>query len=406
MHRIRQAIYSTLPKTCVNVLTVVEPGEDGVFRHVEGLCRFLFSRGVTIHLAYSSKRGSAGLVALVESVRQHGGQTLDMRIGNAPCPSDLKAFFKLRKLARTVRPDVIHAHSSKAGVLGRALALSGIKARFFYTAHAYYGMGGAGGLKAAFFNFIEAVLGRIGTTINISDDESAFAMQKLRIPRNRIRVIHNPVNTAEFRPARGDERKEIRARFGIPEGALVLGSVGRLSFQKDPQTMYQAVAEAMGKHSNLWLCHVGRGEMEAELRTLADRLGIAARLVNIPYLESPAEIYRAFDAFSVTSRYEAGWPLVVLEALASDLPVIVSACPGASNISQGGLSHCWTAQCGDISGFANAIESWAVDIQNHRTINHRQVAEERFGIDALFGAVHQLYSTGINPRAACKSDAS
>jgi glycosyltransferase involved in cell wall biosynthesis len=205
------------------------------------------------------------------------------------------------------------------------------------------------------------------------------------------------VDTAEFRRAHGDERKVIRTKCKIPDDALVLGSVGRLSFQKDPQTMYRAVAEAMAKHPGLWLCHVGRGELEAELRVLADQLGIAARLVSIPYLESPAEIYRAFDAFAVTSRYEAGWPLVVLEAMASDLPVIVTTCPGASRISEGGLSHCWTAPCGDVSAFAKAIDSWADDVRNHRPINHRQIAQERFGIDVLFGAVHELHLNAITP---------
>jgi hypothetical protein len=68
----------------MNVLTVVEPGVGGVFRHVEGLCRFLFSRGVTVHLAYSSLRGSEALGELIEAVRGRGGQTLDLRVGNAP----------------------------------------------------------------------------------------------------------------------------------------------------------------------------------------------------------------------------------------------------------------------------------------------------------------------------------
>lgn len=380
----------------MTVLIIVEPGADGVFRHVEGLCRFLFSRNATVHLAFSSKRGSEGLVALVESIRQHGGQTLDLKVGNTPSPSDLKAFFNLRKLALSVRPDVIHAHSSKAGVLGRALALSGIKAHYFYTAHAYYGMGGSRGLKTAFFNLVEAVLGRIGTTINLSDDEAAFAMKKLRIPQSRLRIIPNPVNTAEFRPARGDERRLIRARFKIPDDALVLGSLGRLSFQKDPQTMYRAVAQAMMKHDQLWFCHVGRGELEEEINALSNKLGIAARLVQIPYLDLPAEIYRAFDAFVLTSRYE-GFPIVLLEAMASNLPLILTSCPGTSDIRQGGLSHCWSAEIGDTDGLANAMESWRLDAHNHRPINHRQIAQERFAIDVLFGAVHELYLNAITP---------
>ena len=142
--------------------------------------------------------------------------------------------------------------------------------------------------------------------------------------------------------------------------------------------------------------------MEAEISALAARLGMAARLVHIPYLDSPAEIYRAFDAFILTSRYEAGWPIVVLEALASNLPVIVAACPGTSNISQGGLSHCWTAEIGDPAGFVRAIESWLQDAPNHRTINHRQIAEQRFSTEVLFDAVLQLYVHGVNPRFSCE----
>ena len=67
----------------VKVLLVAEPGVDGVFRHVEGLCRFLFSRDVAVHLAYSSERGSDSLRRLVDEVRARGGETLDLRVG--PC---------------------------------------------------------------------------------------------------------------------------------------------------------------------------------------------------------------------------------------------------------------------------------------------------------------------------------
>jgi glycosyltransferase involved in cell wall biosynthesis len=384
----------------MNVLMVVEPGVDGVFRHVEGLCRFLFQKGVTIHLAYSSRRGSENLGALVESVHGHGGETMDMKVGNAPCLADAGAFGRLRSLARKVKPEVIHAHSSKAGVLGRALRLTGVHARYFYTAHAYFGMRGTGSLTTSFFNSIEMIFGRIGGTINISDDELAFATKKLRIPRERIHVIHNPVDTDIFRPATETMKQMIRSRFHIPDDALLLGSVGRLSLQKDPKTMYTAVAEAMAKHPNLWLCHVGSGEMEGELDALATRLKMRDRLVHIAYLNSPAEIYRAFDAFIVTPRYEAGWPLVVLEALASNLPVIVAACPGASNMSNGGLSHCWTAEPGNAKSVAEAIEAWATDVPNARTVNHRQIAEERFSVEALFGAVHRLYLDGVNPHSS------
>ena len=386
----------------MKVLIVVEPGVDGVFRHVEGLCQYLFSQGEDVHLAYSSTRGSDGLKTLVEAVKTRGGQTLDLQTTNAPCGADIRAFLQLRRLARKIRPDVVHAHSSKAGVLSRTLSLTGIKARFFYTAHAYYGLSGARSLKTTFFNWIERLFGKIGNTINISQDESAFARRTLKIPSNRIHIIHNPVNTDVFRPTIGDERDSIRTRFAIPKEALVMGSVGRLSSQKDPSTMYQAAAAAMAHHPNLWLCHVGSGELESEMTALAEKLGITQRLVRIRYLDAPSELYRALDAFIITSRYEAGWPLVILEAMASNLPLLLTACPGASNISRGGLSHCWTAELGDVKGLATAIDAWVLDCKTPRPINHRQIAEERFSIRVLFGAVHELYMKGVNPRFACE----
>lgn len=376
----------------MKVLLVAEPGVDGVFRHVEGLCRFLFSRDVAVHLAYSSERGSDSLRRLVDEVRARGGETLDLRVGPAPGPADVRAFVELRRLARLIRPDVVHTHSSKAGILGRALALFGVRARYFYTAHAYYGMGGRRGFETLVFNAFETAFARVGTTIAISDDEAGFAKRRLRIPPSRIHVIPNPVDTAVFHPPAPGERNAIRARFGIPEYALVLGTVGRLSFQKDPATLYRAVAKVMATNDQVWLCHVGRGELEEELRALAHGLGIAGRLVEIPYLEEPAEIYRAFDAFALTSLYEAGWPLVVLEALASDLPVIVTSGPGTADLSQGGLTHCWTAARGDADGFAEAIESWLDDVPNRRPMNHRRIVEERFSGEVLFGSVYRLYA--------------
>jgi len=386
----------------MKVLIVVEPGVDGVFRHVEGLCHYLFSRDVSIHVAYSSRRGSDGLHKLVAAVRDRGGETLDLKTGNAPCKSDLSAIVKLFALARRIRPDVVHAHSSKAGVLGRTLSLMGIKARYFYTAHAYYGMSGSRGMKTGIYNGIERFLGKIGGTINISEDEAAFAMSELRIPASRIHVIHNPVNTAVFRPPEGNEKAALRKRFAIPEDAVVIGSIGRLSFQKDPQTMYKAIAGAMKNHGNLWLCHVGSGELEGEVSALAAMLGIADRIVRIRYLEAPAEIYRALDAFLIASRYEAGWPLVILEAMASNLPLLLTSCPGASNIGSGGLSHCWFAKPGDAYGLEQAISRWISDRVNERPINHRRIACERFSTEVLFGAVHELYVNGVNPRFACK----
>ena len=375
----------------MRILIVVEPGIDGVFRHVEGLIHHLLAEQQEVHLAYSDRRGSANLEKLTALVTRSGGECLNLRVGNAPGLGDPSALARLWSLARRLRPDIVHGHSSKAGVLVRTLPLLGIRARFFYSPHAYYGLAPRPGKAVHFYNAVERLFGRVGTTLNISNDEAAFATGTLKIPRGKIRVIHNPVDTAVFRPATPEERRQRRAVLGLPEDAVVLGALGRLSFQKDPQTLYRAIAPVLRARKDVLLCHCGQGELDGELQLLARELGIAERVVRKAYFDEPAGFYQALDGFAVTSRYEAGWPIVVLEALATDLPLIVSDAPGTTDIGAAGLSHCWTAPAGQVAHFSAALEAWLADRPAGRSSNHRPTAIERFSPAKAFGGILAAY---------------
>ena len=365
-----------------------------MFRHVEALASFLMERGHRIHLAYSDVRGSDRLTQLVAKVSAAGGKTVNLAVSNAPGPSDMAALLKLRRLVTEARPDVIHAHSSKAGALARALVWLGVRQPVFYTPHAYYGLSGKGGMKSRVFNAIETVLGRIGTTINLSEGERAFARDSLKISQARLRLIANPVDCLRFRPADAAKRKEIRAALGVPANAILLGSVGRLAFQKDPITLYHAFAKACQKRPELWLYHLGEGELSAECAALADQLGIRSRIVRQTYLSEPLSFYQALDGMILTSRYE-GLSFAVLEALACDLPVILSQVPGNNDFTEMGLSHCWTAGKEDADGFAEVIGQWAHDCGLGRVSNHRQIAETRFSQEACFGAIAWEYEQKV-----------
>lgn len=376
----------------MQILLVTEPGVDGVFRHVEALASFLLERGHGVHLAYSDVRGSDRLTQLVERVVAAGGKTVNLAVSNAPGPGDVRALLKLRRLVREAKPDVIHAHSSKAGALVRALFFLGVRVPIFYTPHAYYGLSGKGGAKALVFNAVERMLGRVGTTINLSEGELGFARTALRIPQARLKLIANPVDCVKFRPAEVERRREIRAALGVPANAVLLGSVGRLAFQKDPLTLYRAFAKACEKRPELWLYHLGDGELAGECEALAEELGMRARIVRQTYLSEPLAFYQGLDGMILTSRYE-GLSFAVLEALACDLPVILSRVPGNNDFVEMGLSHCWSAAKEDVGGFAEAIGTWAEDCGKKRPSNHRQVAEERFGQEACFGAVVREYES-------------
>lgn len=374
----------------IRVMLVTEPGVNGVFRHVEALAHFLLSHGHRVDLAYSDVRGSDRLGALVATVAASGGRTLNLSTGNVPGPRDVAAWLRLRRFVSAARPDVIHAHSSKAGALVRALPLLGVRAPLFYTPHAYYGMSAPTGIGARVFTGVECLLGRVGTTINLSGCEMAYAEHALRLARPRLRLIPNPVDTRHFVPAAPEAKARLRKELGVPDDALLLGSVGRLSFQKDPVTLYRSLAAALPQAGNLWLYHLGTGELAAECERVAAELGITDRIIRRDYLSEPLPFYQAIDGAILTSRYE-GLSFAVLEALACDLPVILSEAPGNLDFLQLGLSHCWSAPKENPAQMAQAIGIWAADHPSRRPSNHRVTAESRFGQETCFGAVVAEY---------------
>ena len=376
----------------LKVLIVVEPGSAGTFGHVEGLVHFLIERGQRVFLAYSSKRPGPNQPALINFVNSHGGKCLDLNVGNAPCAGDLSAFFRLRSLANEIQPDVIHSHSSKAGVLARALALAGIKCRQLYTPHAYYGLADRGGLMNTLYNKVETVFGHVGQTINVSEDERDFAVKGLDIEANRCLLIPIAVDTKIFSPPTPEERKSARAKMNLPPDGPVLGWIGRISYQKDPETLYRAFGLLLQQGKPCHLLHVGKGDATTTLDQISREFGLAPHITRISYIDDTLDFYHAIDGLILNSRYE-GCPSTALEALAVDLPVILSKAPGTKWLTQCDLSHSWSAAPGDAAGFADATAQWLADLPKHRPSNHRTFTLERLSITQMYGQILEAYRT-------------
>src|SRR4029453_8506624 len=121
----------------------------------------------------------------------------------------VSAFIRLRDFVRRRKPDVIHGHSSKAGVLVRALRMTGVRIPIFYSPHAYYGMGGKQTPMTFLARLTETALSSVGKTILGAHSEARYADEILGIrPENRM-VIPVGVDCQQFRPA----PREVRARL-------------------------------------------------------------------------------------------------------------------------------------------------------------------------------------------------
>lgn len=381
----------------MNILLVSQPAHDGVLRHVSELVNYLHSAGDRVHLAYSDWRATDQLSILLDRIRSAGGGAINLRVRNAPQLQDLQAVIQLFSFIRITRPDVIHAHSAKAGGLVRGLGLLGLQTPVLYTPHSFYRMHDRENRRARLVHFLERLLGRIGTTIVGSISESKFAQEIIGVPLSRQQVITNAVDFERYYPAGDAEtRLAVRAQLGLPSAARLLGSVGRMTLQKDPLTMYSAFADAARDLPDVCLVHVGQGELEPDVNALIAARGIATRCYRIPYMADTAPLFRALDGFLLTSLYE-GMSYAVLEALATNLPLVLTRAPGNNDFAGFGFSHVDWGEPGNVRSIAAAIRDWRGRMDRGELPNHRDIACRHFAPEACFLRVREAY--GLHLRA-------
>jgi glycosyltransferase involved in cell wall biosynthesis len=235
---------------------------------------------------------------------------------------DVAAMQELLREFRDRRFDVVHTHSSKAGAIGRVAAhRAGIPA----IVHTFHGFPfhdfQAWPLRATYVE-IERRLGRITDQfLAVGGAVAAQAISLKIAPAERTRAIASAI-TADIPPTSPARRAAARRILGLPEDALVVGTVGRLAAQKAPQDMVAAF-DAMG-HRDAYCVWVGDGPLMEATRKLVLARGLSARFLLLGERGDVADLLPAFDVFALASRYE-GLPCSIVEAMTCGVPVVATA---------------------------------------------------------------------------------
>jgi glycosyltransferase involved in cell wall biosynthesis len=227
---------------------------------------------------------------------------------------DLVAFWKLYRLIRRERPDVVHAASSKAGVLGRAAAwLAGVP-RIYYSPHGYsFLQTDVGALGRKLFWYIEKSVSWIGNIVAGSDGEEALA-RRLSWGREVFQVRN--LFVMETPPPRSRRQ----------DGLVVVGAVGRLTPARNPEAFIRLAERVTKEHPEARFVWLGGGEMEDEFRREVARRGLQDKLEIAGHIprESLLRKFVDLDIFVHFSRWEGGAPIALHEAMCLGLPVVAS----------------------------------------------------------------------------------
>jgi glycosyltransferase involved in cell wall biosynthesis len=231
----------------------------------------------------------------------------------------------LRELINVLRDgdfDIVHTHSSKAGALGRFAAHRVGVPAIVHTFHGFpFHDFQFGPLRTTYIE-IEKRLGRITDQFLAVGGAVAAQAITLRIaPAERIRAIASAIEL-DIVPASDSTRAAARRLMGLPEDALVVGTVGRLARQKAPQDLVAAI-EAMGR-SNVLCVWVGDGPLRAEITRLIERRNLTKQFLLLGERSDVPALLPAFDVFALPSLYE-GLPCSVVEAMTCGIPVVATA---------------------------------------------------------------------------------
>ena len=232
---------------------------------------------------------------------------------------DLRTVARLARWLRSSRIDVVHTHNPQplaygapAGRLARAVVV-----------HTKHGVNPERGRKL----WLRRVGGHLADAyVAVSDATAEVARRNRECLPGRLQVIPNGVDLEAYRP---DEaaRRDVRAELGIPADAWLLGTVGRVSVEKDHALLVRAAGPLLGPRVRLVI--VGDGAELANVQAAARKYAPWVTLTGVRH--DIARVLASFDAFVLSSRSE-GLPLALLEAMATGLPVVSTTVGGVSEV--------------------------------------------------------------------------
>lgn len=262
---------------------------------------------------------------------------------------DARAAAEVHAVLRAVRPDVLHTHTPKAGVLGRVV---GRAARVPVVVNTCHGLWTRPTQPAWLRRSVVTVEGLAARCSHAELYQNAEDARTLRHwARGRQRVVGNGIDLTRFAPDAA-ARRRIRAAWGLPDDALVVGGVGRLVAEKGVLDLAAAARAFPPRVVTVWV-----GPRDDATTDVPESLPGPVRLLG-PVDDMPA-VYNAFDVFVLPSHRE-GFSRSAMEAAATGLPMVLTDVRGCREIGRH-EEHLLLVAPGDPTALASAVGRLADD---------------------------------------------
>jgi len=314
--------------------------------------------------------------------------------------NDWQAFWKIYKIIRKEKPDIVHTHTAKAGTLGRLAALlynltkvKGKRCRVVHTFHGHVLHSYFGRVKTWSFIWLEKILTLFtDKIITISESLKKELVERFRIaPEKKFSVVELGFELDEL----------LKLPKKVDSSCVNIGIVGRLVSVKNHR-MFLRVAKNIESHKReigpVRYVVIGDGKLREELANYAKELGIADIVEFKGWVKDLRKIYEDLDIVVLTSLNE-GTPVSVIEAMAAARPVVATDVGGVKDVLQDGENG-YLIRSNDDGNFAERLMDLIRDPEKRKRFGEhgRELTRERFSKERLLYDIDRLYNKILERR--------
>jgi glycosyltransferase involved in cell wall biosynthesis len=304
--------------------------------------------------------------------------------------SDLKILYKLYRLFRREKPDIVDTHTAKAGFAGRLAArLAGVPV-VIHTFHGHIFHGYFSPWKTRLFLFIEQMLAHLSTRIVTISALQRQEILNFRIASpDKILIIPYGFELDPFLTCESG-RGRLRSELALGPEIKLVGIVARLTAIKNHHLFFKAASLVHQRCKAVHFVVVGDGELRAELEQYVAELQLERVVHFLGWRQDVPAIYADLDLVALTSNNE-GTPVTLIEAQAAGCPVVATAVGGVPDIVSDGQTG-YLVPPGDAEALAEAILKALADDSGSMGRAARQAVAEQFTISRLVRDMEQLYT--------------
>ena len=353
-------------------------GMGGADQQILILAQAMQARGHEVRIVALAPLGAMGLEAQRAGIPT---ESLDLQRNLGIVPR----FFRLVRMIRAWRPDVLHSHMVHANLMARAARPLAPVPALVSTIHS---INDGGALRMAAYRLTSGLVDRF-TIISQLAAQRYVAIGA--VPENRLQVVPNAVDTARFKRL-PHARDAIRRQLGMGDEFVWL-AVGRFEPAKDYPTMIAAFARLAAQRPRSQLLLVGEGSLKGEVEGWVRQEGLEGRVRLLGVRRDIPELLSAADGYVLSSAWE-GMPVALLEAAAAELPVVATRVGGVPEVVGDGATGL-LVPAADPVALAEAmvtVESLSPDRRAAMGRRGRALVEERYGTARVMQMWERLYS--------------